>query len=244
MSLASQTSTPNLLLRALSADDFMRLQPHLSRVELPLRELLYVPNEPIERVYFLEGGVASIVVEEEGGGMIESGLFGLDGMSGSPLVLGAGQSPHHSMVQVDGGPALVIAADKLMAACRASHELHLVLLRFAHTLTIQAAATAAANAHFELPERLARWLLMCHDRSDCDRMRLTHDFMAMMLAVRRSGVTVTLHSLEGTGAIRSTRGIVTILDRDRLEEIAGESYGVPEAEYCRLIAAFGKHASL
>ena len=242
MPLASQTATPNLLLRALAAEDFALLQPHLERVELPLREVLYVPNEAIERVYFPEGGVASIVVEEEGGGMIEAGLFGLDGMSGSAVVLGSGQSPHHSMIQVDGGPAMVIGSDKLMDACRGSHELHLVLLRFAHTLSIQAAATAAANANYELPERLARWLLMCHDRSDGDRMRLTHEFMGMMLAVRRSGVTVTLHALEATGAIRSTRGTVSVLDRDRLAEIAGESYGVPENEYRRLIAKFGKNA--
>jgi hypothetical protein len=81
---------------------------------------------------------------------------------------------------------------------------------------------------------------MCHDRVEGDRIELTHEFIAMMLAVRRSGVTMTLHTLEATGAIRSTRGIVTILDRLRLEEIAGDAYGEAEAEYRRLIGPFGR----
>ena len=113
-------------------------------------------------------------------------------------------------------------------------------MRFVQALNVQAASTAAANAHFDLPERLARWLLMCHDRVSSDQLELTHEFMAMMLAVRRSSVTVTLHTLEGTRAIRGTRGSVTVLDRARLEEIAGSSYGEPEDEYRRLLGPFGK----
>jgi CRP-like cAMP-binding protein len=128
----------------------------------------------------------------------------------------------------------------LLDAGERSSSLRTLLLRYVHTLVVQTAATASANAHYELPERLARWLLMCHDRVIGDRLQLTHEFMAQMLAVRRSGVTVTLHTLEGTGAIRSTRGLVTVLDRARLAEIAGESYGTPEREYARLIAPFGK----
>jgi CRP-like cAMP-binding protein len=114
------------------------------------------------------------------------------------------------------------------------------MLRFVQAMNVQAASTAAANAHYALPERLARWLLMCHDRVDGDHLDLTHDFMSMMLAVRRSSVTVTLHTLEGTQAIRAVRGTVTVLDRNRLEEIAGESYGEAETECRRLIGPFGK----
>jgi CRP-like cAMP-binding protein len=161
-------------------------------------------------------------------------------MSGAAVLLHAGQSPHRCFVQMDGATMLRIRSYVLLDACSKSATLHAVLLNFIHTLTVQTAATASANAHYELPERLARWLLMCHDRTEGDRLDLTHEFMAQMLAVRRSGVTVTLHTLEATGAIRSTRGLVSIVDRARLKEVAGESYGSPEREYARLIAPFGK----
>jgi CRP-like cAMP-binding protein len=240
MSIISQASCANLLLRALSPDDFALLAPHLERAELPLRTVVIEADMPVERVHFPERGVVSIVTDQEGGDPVEVGLFGYEGMSGAVVVLRAGRAPYRSFVQVGGGMSLHLASDMLLDCCRRSATLSDVLLAYVHTLTIQAAATAAANAHFELPERLARWLLMCHDRIEDDRLELTHQFMAQMLAVRRSGVTTTLHTLEATGAIRSTRGLVTILDRARLAEIAGESYGSPEREYARLIAPFGK----
>jgi CRP-like cAMP-binding protein len=193
----------------------------------------------MELIYFPSRGAASIVAEQDDD-QIEIGLFGSEGMSGGAVVLGAGQSPHRSMTQVGELQGVRIAAAPLMEACARSRTLHDHLLRYVHVAGVQTAYTASANAHFDLPERLARWLLMCHDRVEGDHMELTHDSMALMLAVRRSGVTVTLHQLEGTGAIRSTRGLVTVRDRARLEEIAGDSYGGAEREYRRLIGPFGK----
>ena len=239
-----QISTNNLLLRALAPGDYARLQPHLERSELELRQTLYEPNVPIERVHFPEGGVVSIISEQEPNEQIEVGLYGYEGMSGAAVVMGADQSPHRSMVQVDGTTSLHIPCERLLEACGESHELRVLLLRYVHTLSVQAALTATANAHYDLPERLARWLLMCHDRMDSDQIELTHEFMSMMLAVRRSGVTVTLHTLEGTGAIRAQRGLVIVRDRARLEEIAGDSYGEAEREYIRLLAPFGRSGSL
>lgn len=232
--------TGNLLLRALSKADLALLEPHLEHEQLKLKDPIFEPDEPIERVYFLENGVASIVSEQEGGDQVEVGLFGREGMSGAAVIMGAEQSPHASMVQVGNPAAYSIASERLLEACDASASLRLLLLRYVQSLNVQAALTAASNAHYALPERLARWLLMCHDRVDGDRMELTHEFLSMMLAVRRSGVTVTLHTLEGTGAIRSNRGVVTITDRARLEEIAGDAYGQAEAEYRRLIGPFGQ----
>jgi CRP-like cAMP-binding protein len=242
MSSASQSATPNLLLRMMAQDDFALLQPHLERAELSPHDRLYEANRPIERVHFIEGGVASIVAIQENDDQVEVGLYGREGMSGSAVVLRAGQSPHRSMMQVDGTTSLHIASERLLDACGQSPALHTLLLRFAQSLVVQAALTAVSNAQFALPERLARWLLMCHDRVDGDRIELTHEYMAMMLAVRRSGVTVTLHTLEATGAIRATRGLIVVTDRGRLEEIAGESYGEAEKEYRRLIGPFGKSA--
>jgi CRP-like cAMP-binding protein len=235
-----QTSTANILLRALNEADFALLEPHLERVQLKFKDPIFNPNEPIENVYFLENGVGSIVSEQEDGDQVEIGLYGRDGMSGAAVIMGAEQSPHASMVQVGNPAAYRIASEHLLEASDASVSLRRLLMRYVQSLNVQAALTAASNAHYALPERLARWLLMCHDRSDGDRMELTHEFLSMMLAVRRSGVTVTLHTLEATGAIRSVRGVVTITNRPRLEEIAGDAYGEAETEYRRLIGPFGR----
>ena len=235
-----QASTANLLLRSLSAADFALLEPYLERVQLKLKDRIFEPNQPIERVYFPEEGVASIVSVQEDGEEVEVGLYGREGMSGAAVIMGAEQSPHASMIQVGNPAAMIIPSARLLVACDESATLRRVLLRYVQSLNVQAAMTAASNAHFALPERLARWLLMCHDRTDSDRMELTHEFLSMMLAVRRSGVTVTLHTLEATGAIRSERGVVTITNRSRLEEIAGDAYGQAEAEYRRLIGPFGR----
>lgn len=247
MSNFDQASVRNLLLRTLSADDFGLIEPHLRREQFNFGQGLFEANTPLETVYFPESGTASIVMEQEGGELVEVGLYGFEGMSGGTVVLGAVQSPHRSMVQVGDMTALQLPSARLVELCDVSVTLRKLLLHYVHTLTMQIASTATSNAQFELPERLARWLLMCHDRVDSDQLRITHEFMATMLAVRRSSVTVTLHSLEATGAIRSTRGVVHVVNRLRLEEIAGPSYGKPESEYSRLIGAFGKgptHLSL
>jgi CRP-like cAMP-binding protein len=115
-------------------------------------------------------------------------------------------------------------------------SVHRLLLRYAHALNVQTSSTAFANANHTLEMRLARWLLMCRDRIDSDDIEITHDFLAMMLGVRRPGVTTTLHVLEGNRLIRSTRGMVTIRDRKRLEALADDAYGLPEREYARLMA--------
>ncbi|QPQ55035.1 Crp/Fnr family transcriptional regulator [Allosphingosinicella flava] len=212
----------------------------MDRVELHLRQILVNPGEPIKEVYFLEGGLCSIVTAREDEEEVEVGIFGREGMSGSALLLAAEASPHRFFMQVNGNTALRLNAGALLDACRKSHSLHAQLLRFAQVMTVQAAETAATNAHYTLPERLARWLLMCHDRMDGDQISLTHEFMATMLGVRRSGVTVTLHSLEGEGAIKTRRGMICIIDRDRLEALAGAAYGAAEAEYERLIGPLSR----
>ncbi|MBC8037408.1 MAG: winged helix-turn-helix domain-containing protein, partial [Rhizobiales bacterium] len=111
-----------------------------------------------------------------------------------------------------------------------------LLLRFIHNFTVQTAHSALANGHHTIEERLARWLLMCHDRVGANEFEMTHQFLAIMLAVRRSGVTEALNILEGKSIIQSTRGRIEILSRSRLERAAGGSYGVPEEDYERLIS--------
>ena len=110
-----------------------------------------------------------------------------------------------------------------------------LFLRYVHSCEVQLAHSALANGRYNMQERLARWLLMCHDRLGGDNLPLTHEFLALMLGVRRSGVTNELHILEGIHAIKATRGNVRVVDRERLEEVAGGCYGLPEREYERLI---------
>lgn len=106
-----------------------------------------------------------------------------------------------------------------------------LLLRYVHCCELQLAHSALANARYNMPERLARWLLMCHDRLQTDDLPLTHEFLSIMLGVRRSGVTNEIHILEGVHAIKATRGNIKIINRQKLEDIAGGSYGIPEREY-------------
>lgn len=240
MSLQARPATGNLLLNALSAGDFALLAPHLRRVPLPLRWPLYRPDEPIEECYFPEGGVSSIVAVDEEDQPMEVGLSGREGLSAVPVLLGSDRSPNESFVQIAGPGALVMPVGELIDALEQSPTMRTLLLRFAHVMAVQAGRTAHANARYTLAERLARWLLMCHDRVDGDEFLITHDFMALMLGVRRSGVTLTLHILEGAHAIRARRGRVEVTNRATLEELAGGTYGVPEAEYRRLIAPLGK----
>src|SRR5262249_39111293 len=127
-----------------------------------------------------------------------------------------------------------ISADDLRRAMAESGSLAAWLMRYAHVFAIQAGHTALANAHGKIEERLARWLLMAQDRVDGDELFLTHEFLAVMLGVRRAGVTTALHQLEAQALISTARGSVIVLDRAGLEESANGLYGVPETEFERL----------
>ncbi|WP_262027088.1 Crp/Fnr family transcriptional regulator [Microvirga sp. Mcv34] len=228
-----QVPIGNRLLASLSADDLARLQPHLEPVSLALRQVLIEPNMPIEHAYFPEQGMSS-VTNNSSGGKIEVGVIGQEGMIGLPIVLGIDQTPYEHFMQIP-GHGWRIAAHDLEQAMAQSRSLHRHLLRYVQASHVQASETAFANANSDIEARLARWLLMCHDRVDGDDIPLTHEFIAMMLGVRRPGVTVALHVLEGMRVIRAKRGLITVLDREKLEELADEAYGLSETEYSRLM---------
>ena len=244
MSHSDQAYSRNNLLSALSPDDLALLTPHLTRLPLSRDDVLVDANAPIEHVFFPESGVASIVATMANSRPTEVGIFGRDGVSATCLLLGSDHSPHQTFIQVGDGTALRIDAEPYLRAVGRSESLRTMLLRFVQTLLVQAAQSTATNAYQRIESRLARWLLMCHDRVDGDAIPLTHDFIGMMIAAERSGVTVSLHILEGAGMIRSKRGRVIIRDREKLEELAGDSYGVPELEYRRLIGPFGRSPDL
>ena len=184
----------NWLLSRLARADARLLQPHLKAVDLPVRRQLEAGKKRVEDVYFLDTGLASVVAN--GGHPIEVGMIGREGMTGLSVVLdGDYRSIHETFMQIGGGGQR-ISAGKLREAIDASTTLHQVFLRFAHAFMIQATQTALANGRSKIEERLARWLLMANDRVDGDALILTHEFLATMLGVGRSGVTVALQQLE------------------------------------------------
>jgi CRP-like cAMP-binding protein len=225
-------NTSNRLLHFISATDRQLLATNLKPVELAMRQTLEKANEPIEHVYFMEDGIASVVGDSTTFGQIEIGIIGKEGMTGLQIVLGNDRSPYECFIQVP-GRGLKVEAQKLQAAMDKSRSLQQVLLRYVQVFMIQTSQTALSNAAALLSQRLARWLLMCEDRLNTKDIPLTHEFLAMMLGVQRSGVTIALGELESRDLIRGKRGRITILDRPTLEKLTNGSYGVAEAEYKR-----------
>lgn len=229
-----QAGLKNKLLANLPPDLFAQLAPHLSQVSLEQEHVIEMPNEAISEVCFPGPGVISVVARTMGGARLETGLIGPDGMTGLPLLYGIDSTPHESFVQVP-CRVLRIAAGDFRKAVGANHALHLYFLRYAHVFSIQVAHTALCNGRFTIEQRLARWLLMCHDRVDREDIALTHEFLSLMLGVRRAGVTTALRDLVALGALAIHRGIIVIRDRTLLLRAAGEAYGVPEAQYAALM---------
>jgi CRP-like cAMP-binding protein len=229
MSLSSNT-----LLLSLSSPDFDLLAPHLEAVTLGLRKMLEKPDKRIEDVYFPETGFASVVAIQRGGKEVEVGLIGREGMTGLPIVLGNNRSPHATYIQAPGKGHSIPAAE-LRQAIQASVSLRDSLLKFVQAFGVQTTHTAICNARSKLDVRLARWLLMAQDRIQDDILPLTHEFLSLMLAVRRPGVTDALNALRERGLISYRRGEITINDRRGMARVAGDAYGTPESEYRRLI---------
>jgi CRP-like cAMP-binding protein len=237
----SRTVFRNQLLAALNPRDRALLTPSLEFVTLKERAVLETPNKPVEFVYFIEHGVASVVAVNAGDTRLEAGLVGLEGMTGAAVVLGSQRSPHLTNMQL-AGDALRLPASALRAAIEQSVSLHAVLLKYVHAFLTQIAHTALSNGRARLEVRLARWIVMAHDRMDGDEVPLTHEFLSVMLGVRRAGVTVALHSFEKSGLITTRRGRLTVVDRPGMERLAGGFYGVPEAELRRLLGESGQAA--
>lgn len=224
----------NGLLASLSPPDLDIMLAQLERIDLVHGQVLYQPFEKITYAYFFLGGLSSEVIRDSSGQRVEIGCVGREGLSGLPLLLGIGEAPHQAFMQI-GGPALRISAESLAAVLKDHPSIRNALMKFVHTFMMQVASTALADARYTINERLARWILMAHDRAGEDDLPLTHDFLALMLGVRRPSVTTALHILEGENLIRSSRGTVTVRDRKGLERLAGGSYGFAEAEYRRVI---------
>jgi len=230
----------NRLLAALPSADLDLLRPHLEFVGFDVHQVLEEPGDLISHVYFIESGLVSIVGVTTPNHRIEVGMIGYEGVTGFGVVLGNDRAANELLVQ-SAGSALRISTPALRMIMARSQSFTSTLLNYVHTFMVQGSQTALANGRGRLDQRLARWLLMWHDRIQSDAFPTTHEFLALLLGVRRAGVTVALHELEGRGLIRSLRGRVRIVDRTGLQLAASGFYGIPECEYERSIGfASGK----
>ena len=229
-----QKTELNRLLRALPPDDYAWIQPHLKSVTLNVRDVLAEAEEPFHHVYFIESGVAS-VVNEIAGGTVEVGTIGNEGMAGLSVFLGGGGLPSKTFIQV-AGAAKRVPAEFFAEGADQRPDVRRIMHRYTQAFLTQVAQTAACNRSHQLEERCARWLLMTHDRVEgTDTFLLTHQFLAYMLGVRRSGVTIAASTLQKAGLIRYSRGRITITDREGLEHASCECYGIVRAHFDRLL---------
>ena len=226
-------STRNHILNALPQEDYERLHSNLERVNLTLGEILYHPDEQIKYVYFPENAMVSIIATTSDGQSAEVGVVGREGVVGIDVLMGVESTSNECMVLLADG-ALRIKTEIIRKEFKQNGAFHDISLLYIHALMMQISQTALCNRLHSIEQRLSRWLLMCHDRSTSDTLTLTQDFLAVMLGVNRPSVTTTAILLQGGGFIKYSRGKITILDREGLEDFACDCYQVVKPEYDRL----------
>jgi CRP-like cAMP-binding protein len=222
----------NWLLASLEAEDFAVLEPHLELVELSRGQVLYEPGDPLRYAYFPHYAVVSLVNMMEDGGTVEVALFGRGGVLGRPLV--TREAFGRYIVQI-AGTASRIAADRLDEVRTARPNLRRLLQRYGEVLLAQTFQILSCNAVHPVEARCCRWILMAQDRADQEVLPLTHEFLAEMLGVQRSTVSVVTRTLQTAGLIQQSRGGITVIDRAGLEETACECYAKIRRIYQRLL---------
>lgn len=223
----------NSILSALPKAELRGLEPHLLPLDFPRKYMFHDAGEKVVHCYFLEEGLASIVVTLENGSTVEVGVAGREGMVGLPVLLDTERIPNQAFMQV-AGTGYKIRANVLREHFERAPTLRKMLLRYLQMHLVQASQTAACNRLHEVEERMARWLLICQDRVNSHDINLTHEFLAQMLGSRRSSVTLAAGVLHRTGLINYARGHVTILDPEGLKKAACECYRVIHDEQVRL----------
>lgn len=223
----------NRVLASLSPSDIQRVSPFLLPVFFTTGETLHDPQHMVENVYFLEEGLCSIVVDLENGGCVEVGLVGRDGFVGVPGYLGSGRTTVRSWIQI-AGSGFSVHAKILRELCGESPDLRLSMQRCIEAYLAQTTQIAACNRVHQLEHRLARWLLMCHERVQQENLALTHELLATMLGTRRTTVSVAAGLLQSSGLIHYSRGHVRITNPKGLEEVACECYSVMHEKYVQL----------
>jgi CRP-like cAMP-binding protein len=223
----------NHILAAMAPELFARLRPHLQQIALKHGAILQEHNRPIEHIYFIERGVASLFARTQRDGPVEVAIVGRLGFVGVAAVLGSMRSPNRCLMEV-AGEALRISSRELQLTMDAAPSIRRHLLAYIHALLVQNTQTALCNVRHELEERLCRWLLLASDRLDETLIPVTHERLSMILGVRRAGVTVALSRLEDDHAIIKTRGAIKIANRAILEQKTCQCYRIIASEYKRI----------
>lgn len=236
MAQGPQPSIRNRLLASLPPDVLAALRPHFQHAHLVTDTTLCAAHSQWTWVYFVESGIVSMLATLEEGQQIEVGMAGSEGLVGLSVILGDGYSTLEARVQLE-GIAFRISGPEIRAAMVQHPALLNALLRYAQSFMAQTAQTAACNAHHGTEERLARWLLMAHDRAGSNTFVMTHEFMSMMLGLRRPAVTLAAGALQRAGLISYARGQMSVTDRDGLEVIACECHDAIRQEFERLLGA-------
>jgi len=222
----------NRILASLPREEITRLAPHLTPVPLAQHQTLI--DGAADYAYFVETGVVSVVATSENGATVEVGVIGFEGFVGIPIVLDTGSGgPGRTFVQI-AGSGYRIGAQSLRDEFARSPELRRFILRYIQGFMVQTAQTAACNRLHNIEERLARWLLTCHDRIGSDQLHLTHEFLGQMLGSPRTTVTLAAGLLHRAGMIDYSRGLVTVKNRVDLENSACECYRLVQGEFRRL----------
>ena len=223
----------NRILASLPKAEISRLLSHLSQVDLPAGKTLMDTGQEITHIYFLETGLASVVVAMGNGRMVETGITGNDGLVGFPALLGTKTTPTRTFMQISGA-GFKINAHRLVEEFERGGTLHKKINRYFQAHLVQTGQTAACNRLHDIAERLARWLLMCHDRMETDTFIITHEFLGHMLGTPRSTVTLAAGILNKSGLISYSRGKLQVKDRKGLEKAACECYHTIRKEFDRL----------
>lgn len=224
----------NAVLARLSAERLEKLRPHLRPVNLEVKQVIYQPNGPLRDAYFLETGMVSVVSIMTDGKSIEVGTIGREGVVGAVALLGAKTVPHQYFVQIAGSGYQIDVA-VLQDAAKHDDAFREVLLRFQVAFHTQTMQSAACNGLHSVTQRCCRWLLMTQDRINGDDIPLTHEFLALMLGVRRASVTEVLKPLQDHGWIESNRGTIKIVDRKGVESGSCECYQIVDDQLKQLL---------
>lgn len=228
----------NRILAALPADEYARLGPHLERVKLDIKRLLFDVDQPIEHVYFPESCVTSILSLMADGSAIETATVGMEGMIGLAIFHGTDRTSAQAFCQV-AGEAIKMEAGAFREAIARPNTLTALLHRYTQALFTLIGQASACNRRHTMQQRCARWLLLTHDRvgpeTGVNEFPLTHQFLSQMLGVRRATVTEALGGLQATGAISYEMGVITVRDRAKLEGAACECYAIIQREFDRLL---------
>jgi CRP-like cAMP-binding protein len=229
-------SGANRLLGALPAAAYERLLPTLKPVTFPLGEIIYESHRLMEFVYFPTTSHVSLLYTMENGTTAEVGLVGNEGLVGIALFMGGDTTPNRAIVQGAGG-AFQMKAKAMQEEFKRGGAFQYVLLHYTQSLISQISQTAVCNRLHSTEQRLCRWMLMTHDRTNSDELEMTHEFISHMLGIQREAVSLAAHRLQDEGTISYMRGHIKILDRDNLEKCACECYQAVKNEYQRSLLA-------